>query len=112
MAKAQLTKQAIKYLVETYNCEESNYTFQQIKEMIMTKFKVSVSVEALRKSYHKNKDSIFESDKPVQNPVIKQKSIIEKKVSNSESNQSSNKNSFNDNVADTLSKDSVNDLLK
>lgn len=45
----------------------------------MAKFEVSVSVEALRKSYHKNKDSIFESDKPVQNPVIKQKSIIEKR---------------------------------
>ena len=57
MAKSKLTKQAIKFLVEMYEHETENYTYQDIADMIKTQFGISVSVQAVMLSYHKHKDN-------------------------------------------------------
>ena len=56
MAKSKLTKQAIRFLVNTYDDETTNYTFHQVRKMIENKFKITVTYEAIRKSYHANKN--------------------------------------------------------
>ena len=56
MAKSKLTKQAIRFLVDTYDDETTNHTFHQVREMIEDKFKITVTYEAIRKSYHANKN--------------------------------------------------------
>ena len=56
MAKSKLTKQAIRFLVDTYDDETTNHTFHQVRKMIEDKFKITVTYEAIRKSYHANKN--------------------------------------------------------
>ena len=56
MAKSKLTKQAIRFLVDTYNDETTNHTFHEVRKMIEDKFKITVTYEAIRKSYHANKN--------------------------------------------------------
>ena len=56
MAKSKLTKQAIRFLVDKYDDETTNYTFHQVRKMIEDKFKITVTYEAIRKSYHANKN--------------------------------------------------------
>lgn len=75
MAKAVLTKEAIKFIVETYNSEKSNYTFQDIVNLIDEKFGLVVSVQSVHKSYHKHKDSF-------NNSIIKEKPALIKNEQN------------------------------
>ena len=56
MAKSKLTKQAIRFLVDTYEDETTNHTFHEVRKMIEDKFKITVTSEAIRKSYHANKN--------------------------------------------------------
>ena len=56
MAKSKLTKQAIRFLVHTYDDETTNHTFHEVRKMIEDKFKITVTYEAIRKSYHANKN--------------------------------------------------------
>lgn len=56
MAKSKLTKQAIRFLVDTYDDETTNHTFHEVRKMIEDKFKITVTYEAIRKSYHANKN--------------------------------------------------------
>ena len=58
MAKSKLTKQAIRFLVDTYDDETTNHTFHQVRKMIEDKFKITVTYEAIRKSYHANKNAL------------------------------------------------------
>ena len=57
MAKSKLTKQAIKFVIQTYDDETNNFTFKQISKLIEDKFKIKVTYEAVRKAYHKHKES-------------------------------------------------------
>lgn len=59
MAKSKLTKQAIRFLVDTYDDETTNHTFHDVREMIEDKFKITVTYEAIRKSYHANKNALL-----------------------------------------------------
>ena len=54
---AKLTKQAIRFLVEMYDHETENHTFQEIAPLIEAQYGISVTWQALRKSYHKHKDN-------------------------------------------------------
>ena len=56
MAKSKLTKQAIRFLVDTYDDEATNHTFHEVRKMIEDRFKITVTYEAIRKSYHANKN--------------------------------------------------------
>ncbi len=58
MAKSKLTKQAIRFLVDTYDDETTNHTFHQVRKMIEDKFQITVTYEAIRKSYHANKNAL------------------------------------------------------
>ncbi len=58
MAKPKLPKAAIRFLVATYDDENSIYTFPQITDMIHEKFGIKVSVQAIHQNYHKYKDTI------------------------------------------------------
>ena len=73
MAKPKLTKQAIRFLVDTYNDETTNHTFHQIRKMIEDKFNVTVTYEAIRKSYHANKDKEDKVDD--ENEIISEKGV-------------------------------------
>lgn len=59
MAKSKLTKQAIRFLVDTYDDETTNHTFHEVRKMIEDKFKITVTYEAIRKSYHANKNALL-----------------------------------------------------
>ena len=56
MAKPKLTKVAIRFIVQTYEDENNNYTFEQIRKLLEDKYQVDISYEAVRKSYHKHKN--------------------------------------------------------
>ena len=62
MAKSKLTKQAIRFLVDTYDDETTNHTFHEVRKMIEDKFKITVTYEAIRKSYHANKNALSAED--------------------------------------------------
>ena len=112
MAKAFLTKQAIKFLIDTYDCETSNYTFIEIRNMIIEKFGVTVSSEALRKSYHRNKGNFInnvEPDHKITKPISIKPPV--KVFERTEKVQQKN-SGFNDGAAESLSKSSINDLLE
>ncbi len=79
MAKSKLTKQSIRFLVDTYDDEPTNHTFHDVREMIEDKFKITVTYEAIRKSYHANKNALLaENSKDIKvgdgnrvNPTLK-----------------------------------------
>lgn len=56
MAKPKLTKVAIRFIVQTYEDESNNYTFEQIRELLEDEYQIDISYEAVRKSYHKHKN--------------------------------------------------------
>lgn len=63
MAKAKLTRQSIIFLVSTYEDVTNTYTFADITKMIEAKFGIEVTAEAVRLSYHANKNpSLSEGD--------------------------------------------------
>ena len=79
MAKSKLTKQSIRFLVDTYDDETTNHTFHEVRKMIEDKFKITVTYEAIRKSYHANKNALLaENSKDIKvgdgnrvNPTLK-----------------------------------------
>ena len=108
MAKSILTKEAIKYLIETYDCETTNYTFTEVANMIAEKFAIKVSSEAVRKSYLKYKgsfDVVKADNKAVQ--VEKPKKVFER----TEQVKPKTGEGFNDSAGETLSKSDIKGLL-
>ncbi len=109
MAKSILTKEAIKYLIETYDCETTNYTFAEVATMIAEKFGITVSAEAVRRSYRKNKGTL-EITKSDNNVVQVQKA---KKIFEPEQQiESKNSDGFNDSAGEALSKKDIKGLLE
>lgn len=80
MAKAKLTKQAVKYIVKLYDSETENYTFLEIKNKVFEKFGIEVSLQAVQQNYHKYMEDIT-SKKNIKPSVNEVKDI---KVSKSE----------------------------
>lgn len=56
MAKSKFTKCMIMFIIEKYNSETANYTFENIANMIEDKFDVSVTAQAVHQNYHKYKN--------------------------------------------------------
>ena len=112
MAKSKLTKQAISFLIDKYECETTTYTFPEIAKMIAEKFGVEVSAQAVGKSYHKNKGSFKDNAskmKTLSNVSANDKPKKEFQRSDNLSQQKAS--GFNDNAGETLSKDEIKNLL-
>ena len=117
MQKSKLTKKAIKFIVDSYDDENVNYRFSDIKTMVKNEFGIEVSTEAIRKNYHKFKGE-------TENKVLKTNK--EKEVSSNQENinviekwqsakivKSDEKfKRYDDTFAENLTKDDINSLLK
>ncbi|MBF7696720.1 hypothetical protein [Acinetobacter rathckeae] len=77
MARSNLTKEAIKYIIRTYDCEFQNYTFSDIASLVSQKFGVTVTTQAIHKCYHKYKNIV---DVTTEVPVTK---MVNKKAETS-----------------------------
>ena len=58
MAKQQLTKEAISFIIECRDNPKEIHTWQNIADLVADKFGVKLSFQAIAKSYHTNKDKI------------------------------------------------------
>lgn len=73
MAKPKLTKEAIKFIVQTYDSQSKNYTYSEIADLVQDKYQIEVSIQAVQQNYHKHKGKIEESSK---NESVKQESEL------------------------------------
>lgn len=69
MAKPKLTKEAIKFIVQTYDSQSKNYTYSEIANLVQDKYQINISVQAVQQNYHKYKGKIEENNK---NESVKQ----------------------------------------
>lgn len=112
MAKSKLTKEIISFIIDKYECDTTTYTFPEIAELILEKYKVEVSPQALGKSYRKNKAAV----KTVtlnknSSPKIEKKIFQRSEPDAKPTVDSKEQKGFNDNAGETLSKDEVKNLL-
>lgn len=56
MAKQKLTKAAIGFIIEKRNDWNVNYTFTDIAKLLEENFDITITEQAVSKSYHKHKD--------------------------------------------------------
>ena len=63
MAKSKLTKEAIIFIVETYDSQTENYTYSEIANLVRDKYRINVSIQAVQKNYYKYKGGIEVSSK-------------------------------------------------
>jgi len=54
--RRKLSDAAIAFIIEERDNPHTVYTFEQIAELVKTEFKISISRNAVSKSYHKHKD--------------------------------------------------------
>ena len=69
MAKPKLTKEAIRFIVETYDSQSENYTYSEIANLVQDKYQIDISIQAVQQNYHKYKRKTEESNK---NKLVKQ----------------------------------------
>ena len=122
MAKSKLTKQAIRFLVDTYDDETTNHTFHQVRKMIEDKFQITVTYEAIRKSYHANKNALsIENSKdnkvddgdgvnPTLNTEVKKPSVSMSELRAVVKNKSTDKKDFDTSYED-ISTEELNFLF-
>ena len=55
MAKPKLTKEAIRFIVETYDSQSENYTYSEIANLVQEKYQIDISIQAVQQNYHKYK---------------------------------------------------------
>lgn len=55
MAKPKLTKEAIRFIVETYDSQSENYTYSEIADLVQEKYQIDISIQAVQQNYHKYK---------------------------------------------------------
>lgn len=71
MARPQLSKEAIAFIIECRDNPKEVYTWQDIADLVADKFGVKLSFQAIAKSYHRNKGkvtlNIISSIEPVEN---------------------------------------------
>ncbi len=118
MAKQQLTMVAIRFLVETYDDESTNYTFGDIAKMIVDKFGITVTTEAVRKSYHRHKEELRKeknniTESTLESAIKQRKSeqlAVGKTVKKNLTKET--KKDFDMSIADDLSKGDLDNLFK
>lgn len=54
--KGKLTDAAIVFIIKKRSDPVTNYTFEEITELLKTEFKINISLQAVAKSYRKYKD--------------------------------------------------------
>lgn len=130
MAKAKLSKEAIKFIIETYECEKITYTFPEIMDLVAEKYGIKVSAESIRQSYHKNKDSFNKEQKAVSKSSLDnvEKKVLENEKSDSETKeqvkpikrklnferkvtQTPRKSGFDETLGQEITKDNLEDYL-
>lgn len=123
MAKAKLTKEAMKFIIEKYDSEKSNYTLQDIANLVNEKFGINVSLKTVHKRYHKDRDSFYEkglisnTKKVTLNtqPTVKdiKATVVDSTNTLERVKPKSNKptQGFNENAGENLTKDDLKDLL-
>lgn len=58
MAKPKLTREAIRFIVETYDSQSKSYTYSEIVELLRDKYEINISLQAVQQNYHKYKEKI------------------------------------------------------
>lgn len=73
MAKQQLTKEAIAFIISCRDNPKEIHTWKNIADLVADKFGVKLSFQAIAKSYHANKGKVenqfVEPVEPVKNTV-------------------------------------------
>lgn len=58
MAKPKLTREAIRFIVETYDSQSNRYTYSEIADLLRDKYRINISLQAVQQNYHKYKGRI------------------------------------------------------
>ena len=58
MAKPKLTREAIRFIVETYDSQSKSHTYSEIADLLRDKYQINISLQAVQQNYHKYKGSI------------------------------------------------------
>lgn len=75
MSKPKLTKEAIRFIVETYDSQSENYTYSEIADLVQERYQIDISIQAVQQNYHKYKRKTEESNK---NKLVKQEGELHK----------------------------------
>ena len=82
MAKPKLTREAIRFIVETYDSQSKSYTYSEIADLLRDKYQIDISLQAVQQNYHKYRRRIKNNDtnelivqerKLHQNPYLNEK---------------------------------------
>lgn len=109
MAKSKLTKEIISFIADKYECPTIAYSFSEIAGLILEKYNVDVTPQAVGKSYRKNKDdlkNVVPSHISSSKDDIKTFQQVEKKEKTKEQAIG-----FNDDAGERLSKAEIKNLL-
>ena len=112
MARKLLTMNAIRFIIESRNDPSKVYTWQDIADLVQTKFDIKVSGQAVGQSYKKYKDSFSSTTEKVQlttQPVVKD--IKAKSLDRIDSDSKKSNAGFNENAGEHLTKENLKDLL-
>ena len=67
MAKPKLTKEAIRFIVETYDSQSENYTYSEIADLVREKYQIDISIQAVQQNYHKYKRKTKDNNNKLMN---------------------------------------------
>ena len=112
MARKLLSMDAIRFIIECRNDPSQVYTWQDIADLVQTRFDIKVSGQAVGQSYKKYKDSFSSTTEKVQlttQPVVKD--IKAKALDRINSDSKKSNASFNENAGEHLTKENLKDLL-
>ena len=112
MARKLLSMDAIRFIIECRNDPSKVYTWQDIADLVKTKFDIKVSGQAVGQSYKKYKDSFSSTTEKVQlttQPVVKD--IKAKSLDRIDSDSKKSNAGFNENAGEHLTKENLKDLL-
>lgn len=132
MPVKKLTKEAIEFIVETYDCKTKNYTFPEIADLVASKFGIVVGTTTIHKTYHKNRDNFIKNKASFSEPVLENesKSVLETNNIQSDSEtkeqvkpikrklnferkvtQTPKKSGFDETLGQEITKDNLEDYL-
>ena len=117
MARKLLSMDAIRFIIECRNDPSQVYTWQDIADLVQTRFDIKVSGQAVGQSYKKYKDSFSSTTEKVQlttQPVVKDiKATVNptKAFNRIQSDSKKTNGGFNENAGEQLTKDDLKDLL-
>lgn len=114
MARKLLTMNAIRFIIESRDDPSQVYTWQDIADLVQTKFDIKVSGQAVGQSYKKYKDSFSSTTETVKlntQPVVKDIKATAKALDRINSDSKKSNASFNENAGEHLTKENLKDLL-